>query len=116
MKQLTAEQLRRHALGVGAELVIGGQPFNSSREQVDLAPPRPQRAPPPPPPPETFSRAEVERMLERQATALRRELADQMAGVVQQAASRPGERVVALVPTVGPDGAFTRVTLEYGPA
>lgn len=46
MKQLTAEQLHRLALGSGAELVIGGQNFNSDREQVNLPPIR-RPAPPP---------------------------------------------------------------------
>lgn len=74
--------LRRVALRNGAELIVDGKPFNAARQQIAVVPPKPAPAPEPEPAPapvpaqESFTRAEVERLLAAQDQRLEQRFAE----------------------------------------
>lgn len=61
---MTPEQLRRKALALGAEVQIGGERFNTARQQMKTRMPPPKRAAPAAPLPDYITRQEVKTMLD----------------------------------------------------
>lgn len=66
---MTPEQLKRHALALGAELEIDGKTMNASRQQLRVVPakPAPAAAPAAPPPPPPDPMASIKPLIEAQA-------------------------------------------------
>lgn len=116
MKQMTADELRTHALRTGAEVVIDGKPFNTARAQVQVAKSVPKPAPAPAVPQQaTFTRAEVEQMLaEHETRVLDRML--NMVGALkapEEEADEPGMCAVGFTPKYNPDGSIAFVGVQY---
>lgn len=98
MKTMTADALRMHALTTGAELVIGGNRFNTQRHQITSrkaeAPTEPPAAAPAPAAPaalpatEVFTRADVERLLDAQE----QRFTDRMTSLLSSLKNEPEQR------------------------
>lgn len=120
MKSMSPDELRKLALSTGAEAVIGGVPFNTSRTQVD-AKPAPRHAPPialvPPPAPPAqpiLTRAEVDRLLAEQEARFHRQLTE-MLGMLKATATNRAEGLVpeGFTPKYRSDGAIEFVGVQY---
>jgi hypothetical protein len=122
MKTMTAEDLRRHALAVGAEAVIDGEVFNTAMAKVRYKPPPAPKALdeplPQPEPPDTFTRAEVRQLLEDQESRMQAHMQTMVA--MFKAAQPPAKAekpdrplLKSVVPTYDRDGAITRADIEY---
>lgn len=115
---MTAEQLQRHALSIGAELTFDGRVFNAARAKI-AAPPK---APPPQPvfteppaaapPPEMVSRDVVDSMLQEQAREFEQQLAALRSMVATGNPSAERE-VLGFEPTLDDDGAIKFLRVVY---
>jgi len=127
MKPMTEEQLRRHALATGSELHIDGRPFNTERAQVALprtvTPARAAAAPPPPvplntpataAPAQSFSLADVEKMLAAQEERFMRQLATMLETISGlKESSSDGLVPQSFTPKYDADGVITFVGVTY---
>lgn len=90
----SADEARRLALATGAELSVEGQTFNSQRTQLrEVAAARPAPEPPAPAPapapPDTYTRAEVDALLAKQAAKHAEQLARVLASLKSSAPAAP---------------------------
>ena len=96
---MNADQLRRHALEMGAELEIEGQRYNVDRQQLTVVPKPPSKpapaAPSAPAAPAGMTRAQVQAMLDEQRAAMTAEWAAEFVRLQEQIArlSQPKPKV-----------------------
>ena len=119
MKTMSADELRRQALSMGAEAVIDGRSFNASRTQIKPAAPKPAAptialVPPAPAPAAaepTFTRSEVERLLAEQETRILAQVRTLTEAL--RSSAKPGAVPVGFQPKYGRDGEITFVGVQY---
>jgi len=126
--KMTADELRAHALRTGAEVSIDGKVFNSARAQIEpkaiTAAPTPRApvvpVPVAPPAVESFTRAEVERLLAEQDARFTAQL-QLIASMVSKPEPEPdaddgkeyGMCAVGFTPKYNDDGLITFVGVQY---
>ena len=86
---MNADQLRRHALEMGAELEIDGQRYNVDRQQLTVVPkpaPKPEPVVAPRPMPAMLTREQVQAMLDAQRISMTAEWAAEFVRLQEQIA------------------------------
>ena len=88
-KTMTADQLRRRALELGAEAVIEGRPFNTARMRVEPAAPAP--AVPAVPAGSPAKEPDIDKLLKEHADSLRADLQSEFMALLatMSAAQKP---------------------------
>lgn len=115
---MSPDQLRRHALEMGAELEIEGQRYNVDRQQLTVVPkpaPKPVVAPRPVPAvPAVLTREQVQAMLDAQRISMTAEWAAEFVRLQEQIArlSQPKPKVPhAVAFQYDKNGAITGATI-----